>query len=281
MMAAETVLRSAPTTQKLQKTLAQAGYGSRRQLERWIDAGRVSVNGVKAARGLRVHPRDVICIDGRRVFPAWGGEVPVRVLRYHKPVREVCSRRDPEGRPSVFDALPPLASGRWVSVGRLDVATTGLLLFTSSGELANRLMHPSTAVEREYAVRVYGDVEASTLRRLCEGIVVEGAGEAPMRFARILDAGGEGKNHWYHVTLTEGRNREVRRLWESQGLRVSRLHRIRFGSVGLPRGLRPGQWDELSAADVEAMGRAVGWTIPKPRIDPQPKGRQGRRKRAR
>lgn len=274
------VLRESDPTQKLQKTLAQAGYGSRRELERWIDSGRISVNGVKAERGMRVNPRDVICIDGRRV---WGGETPVRVLRYHKPVGEICSRKDPEGRASVFDALPPLKVGRWVAVGRLDVVTSGLMLFTNSGDLAHHLMHPSTGVEREYAVRIYGEVAEAMLRRLCAGVAVEedGGGETIMRFARIRDAGGEGTNHWYHVTLTEGRNREVRRLWESQGLRVSRLHRVRFGSVELPRGLRSGRWEELAPPDLERLFQAVGWKPPTPRARVEPRRRQGHRKRDR
>ena len=238
--------------------LARLGLGSRRQLETWIEAGRVSVNGKRAKLGDRVSARDLIRVDGRRVAQpgreAYRGPRP-RVIAYHKPPGEVTTRRDPEGRPTVYQALPRLRSGRWVPVGRLDINTAGLLLFTTDGELAHHLMHPSSAVTREYAVRVFGKVSRDVLERLRAGVELEdGVG----RFEIVEDAGGEGANHWYRVTLTEGRNREVRRLWESQGVQVSRLIRTGYGPVGLPRRLRLGRWEELGERELEALRAAAG-----------------------
>ncbi len=178
-----------------------------------------------------------------------------RVLVYYKPEGEVCTRTDPEGRPTVFGQLPPLENERWVVIGRLDLATTGLLLFTTDGDLANSLMHPSSQVQREYAVRVYGDVTQAVLDNLLSGVLLE---DGLAKFSQIVDAGGDGKNHWYHVTIAEGKNREVRRMFESQGLQVSRLIRIRFGHVQLPRDWKPGQFEELSAAEVEQLSQQVG-----------------------
>lgn len=248
-------------TEKLQKVLARAGLGSRRELEQWIADGRVVVNGRRAGLGDRVSPRDEIRVDGRPVEGPRVERARARVLRYHKPVGEVCTRRDPEGRPTVFETLPGNRSRRWIAVGRLDVNTSGLLLFTDSGELAHRLMHPSREVEREYAVRVYGEVPAEVLERLRTGVALDdGAG----RFLSLHDAGGEGRNHWYRVVVREGRNRLVRRLWESQGVTVSRLARVRYGTVELPRRLRAGRWDELPAPEVATLLALAGMDVPAP-----------------
>jgi 23S rRNA pseudouridine2605 synthase len=248
-------------SEKLQKVLARAGLGSRREIETWIAAGRVSVDGSRASLGDRIEGTEVVRVDGH-VIPKWelsGGRR--RVLVYNKPEGEVTTREDPQGRPTVFDHLPLLRHGRWVAVGRLDVNTMGLLLLTNDGELAHRLMHPSFEVEREYAVRVLGEVPKDTLERLRKGVELE---DGSARFDRIADAGGEGVNHWFHVTLREGRNREVRRLWESQGVTVSRLIRLRYGAVNLPRGLRRGRWEELMPAHAQALARAAGLQDPPP-----------------
>lgn len=243
------------TEEKLHKVLARAGLGSRRQMEEWITAGRVSVDGKVATLGDRAGEGAAIRVDGKLV-PAerlWG--LRRRVLAYNKPEGEVCTRSDPEGRPTIFDHLPGLRKGRWISVGRLDINTSGLILLTNDGELANRLMHPSGEIEREYAVRILGEAGPEVLERLRSGVVLED-GEA--RFERIVDAGGEGANHWYHVILREGRSREVRRLWESQGVTVSRLIRLRYGPVQLGRSLRRGRWEELELPAVAELSRAVG-----------------------
>jgi 23S rRNA pseudouridine2605 synthase len=239
---------------KLQKVLAQSGLGSRRDLEQMIADGRVSVNGEVAHTGQRVSWGDQVAIDGKpvrvRIAP-----LPTRVLAYHKPVGEVCTLDDPEGRPTVFRRLPRLAHGKWQSVGRLDINTEGLLLFTTSGELANRLMHPRFGVEREYAVRVLGTLSDESRERLLAGVPIEGQTAA---FLRIDDGGGEGANHWYRVTIGEGRNREVRKLFDSVGLAVSRLIRIRYGSVVLPRGLKRGVAVDLPADDVKLLRTMTG-----------------------
>ncbi len=242
-------------THKLQKVLAALGMGSRREIETWIAAGRVSVNGQVAALGARVCEQDLIRVDGHLVSARDRGRRRTRVLGYHKPEGEVTSRRDPEGRPTIFDRLPRLAHGRWVAVGRLDLNTTGLILLTNDGDLANRLMHPSGEVEREYAVRVFGAADEHVLARLRDGVELEDGRAA---FDAIADGGGQGMNHWYHVVLREGRNREVRRLWESQGVRVSRLIRVRYGAVTLPRRLRPGHFEELEPAAVAALLASAG-----------------------
>ncbi|WP_455198774.1 23S rRNA pseudouridine(2605) synthase RluB [Kaarinaea lacus] len=246
---------NAPVNEKLQKVLARAGYGSRREIEGWIEAGRVKVNKRVATLGDRVSETDRIQVDGKPVPQSRLKERRSRVLIYHKPVGEICTRHDPEGRDTIFKHLPRLASGRWISVGRLDYNTSGLLLVTTDGELANRLMHPSHCVEREYAVRVLGEVDSEMLRRLQEGVELE---DGPAHFEKIIDAGGDGANHWYHVILHEGRNREVRRLWESQGVQVSRLTRVRYGSIVLPRGQRPGRWEDLPDEVVDDLRRSVG-----------------------
>lgn len=206
-------------SEKLQKVLARAGQGSRREMEALITAGRVSVDGKVATLGDRVEVNAVIRVDGHQVKTRAAEEQICRVLAYHKPEGEMCTRHDPEGRPTVFDRLPKMDGARWIAVGRLDVNTSGLLLFTTDGELANRLMHPSHEVEREYAVRVFGEITEAMLQRLRKGVQLE---DGMAKFNKIKPAGGEGLNQWFNVTLTEGRNREVRRLWESQEVQVSR-----------------------------------------------------------
>lgn len=241
-------------TEKLQKVLARAGLGSRRQLEQWITESRVSVNGKTAKLGDRVTTKDKILVDGHPLAPHALESKKTRVLLYHKPEGEICTRSDPEKRPTVFDHLPVLRNGRWISVGRLDINSSGLLLFTNDGELANRLMHPSANIEREYAVRVFGDVDAAMLRRLKKGVELD---DGLAKFLSITDKGGEGRNHWYHVVITEGRNREVRRLWESQaGIKVSRLTRVRFGKIILPPQLRSGKYVEFEPEEVMELANA-------------------------
>jgi 23S rRNA pseudouridine2605 synthase len=247
-------------TEKLQKVLARVGLGSRRELEQWITEGRVSVNGKVATLGDRVGASDVVRVDGRVIGQAAMQGPERRVLVYHKPLGEVCTRSDPEKRPTIFEKLPPLRNGRWVAVGRLDVNTTGVILLTTDGELANRLMHPSNTVEREYAVRVFGEVKPDILKRLREGVMLE---DGLARFNTIADAGGDGANHWFHVTLHEGRNREVRRLWETQGITVSRLIRVRYGPVQLGRRLRPGRYEELEGEPFQALLQLVGLALPR------------------
>ena len=258
----------------MHKRLAQAGCGSRRAIEEWIRAGRITVNGQTANIGAAVTPGDVVCVDGKVVNWETAVAPLPRVLIYNKPSGEVCTRADPEGRATVFDRLPRVA-GRWVAVGRLDYTTLGLLLFTNDGELAHRLMHPSGGMEREYAVRVLGEVDDAMLQRLREGVVLE---DGPARFDAIVDAGGQGSNHWYHVIVREGRNREVRRLWESQGVTVSRLMRVRYGPVALPKGLLPGRHRELDEAAVNALLIAAGMAkIEKP-AKPKPMSRPASRR---
>jgi 23S rRNA pseudouridine2605 synthase len=251
--------------ERLQKFLARAGYGSRRQIEEWIRAGRIRVNERPAELGVSVGAQDRIELDGKAVAVAVALSRPApRTILYHKPAGELTTRADPQGRPTVFDRLPPLKTARWIAVGRLDFNTDGLLLLTTDGELANRLMHPSSEIEREYAVRVLGAVSPETLERLLAGVELD---DGQAAFGSLRDAGGSGVNHWYHVTLKEGRNREVRRLWESQGVKVSRLIRVRFGPIGLPRELRPGRYRELIRPEVVALYRAAG--LKPPRVSPQ------------
>lgn len=243
-----------PTGEKIQKVLAQAGLGSRREIERWIAARRVSVNGNIATVGDRVAATDRILVDGRRVDLAAQGERP-RVLVYNKPEGEICTNSDPDRRATVFAKLPPLPRGRWILVGRLDINSSGLLLFTTDGELANKLMHPSSEVEREYLVRVHGAVDDAMLTRLRDGVELDdGVG----RFKQIQVGAGGGSNQWFSVTLAEGRNREVRRLWESQGVEVSRLKRVRYGIVSIPSYVRRGEWLELAPEDVAKLYKSVG-----------------------
>lgn len=241
-------------SERLQKFLARSGMGSRREIEEWIRAGRITINGALAQLGDQVDGKEAIQLDGRLLrLPK--GDSKRRVLAYYKPVGEITSRHDPEGRNTVFERLPPLRGGRWIAVGRLDLTTQGLLLLTNDGELANRLMHPSAQIEREYAVRVLGEVNAEILAVLRQGVPLE---DGLARFDAIMDVGGSGSNHWYHVTLREGRNREVRRLWESQGVTVSRLLRVRYGPISLRRGLHPGHWDELDDRQIAVLLAAVG-----------------------
>lgn len=228
--------------ERLQKVLAQQGLGSRREIEGWIEAGRVVVNGKIATLGVKVTEKDKIIVDGKPVKLQEREEFIPRVIMLNKAEGQICSRNDPEHKRSVFDQLPKIHPGRWVMVGRLDINTTGLLLFTNDGELANRLMHPSYEIDREYAVRVLGEVKPEHLKNLTRGVELE---DGLAKFDQIVDAGGTGSNHWYHVMLQEGKNREVRRLWESQDLQVSRLTRIRYGCITLPRDLPRGAWREL------------------------------------
>ena len=247
-------------SEKLQKVLARVGLGSRRYMEEVIAAGRVSVNGSIAHVGERIEPGDELRIDGRKVQFQLEDEVRRRVLVYYKPEGEICSRNDPDGRPTVFEQLPQIANDRWVMVGRLDINSTGLLMFTNDGELANRLMHPSNEVEREYAVRVMGEVTPEARKNLLAGVELD---DGPAKFESFSDIGGEGINRWYQVVVKEGRNREVRRLFESQSLKVSRLLRTRYGSVILPRELRTGRWVELDKHEIDNLVKSVEL---KPRI---------------
>ncbi|WP_171531658.1 23S rRNA pseudouridine(2605) synthase RluB [Acinetobacter defluvii] len=241
-------------SEKLQKVLARVGLGSRRYMEEVIAAGRVSVNGQVAQVGERIEPTDELRIDGRKVQFQIEDEIRRRVLIYYKPEGEICSRNDPESRPTVFEHLPPISNDRWVMVGRLDINSTGLLLFTNDGELANRLMHPSNEIEREYAVRVMGEVTPELRKNMLNGVILD---DGPAKFESFTEIGGEGINRWYQVVVKEGRNREVRRIFESQGLKVSRLLRTRYGTVILPRELRTGRWMELDKQDIDNLAKTV------------------------
>lgn len=253
--ATKRVLRPEPDAPKLQKVLAQAGVGSRRDIEQMIEDGRIEVNGEVAHIGQRISYGDRVHVAGKqirvRIAPP-----PARILAYHKPVGEVVTHDDPQGRPTVFRRLPRLQNGKWMSVGRLDLNTEGLLLFTNSGELANQLMHPRFGVEREYAVRVLGALDDNARRRLLEGVEIEGQTAS---FVSIEKGGGEGVNHWYRVVITEGRNREVRKLFDAVGLTVNRLIRVRYGAIVLPRGLKRGVWVELGESDVRAVKSLAGF----------------------
>ncbi len=241
-------------SEKLQKVIARAGFGSRREVESWIAKGRVKVNGKVAEIGARVEESDQIVVDGKKLAAQRKQSHPQRVLLYNKPDDEICTRDDPAGRPTVFDKLPPIKHGRWVSIGRLDLNTSGLLLFTTDGELANRLAHPSAEVEREYAVRVMGEVSPAMVQAMHKGVEID---DHLCRFTDIQHYGGEGINQWYHVVLMEGRNREVRKLWESQGLKVSRLKRVRFGPLFIPSHVKRGQFQELSKTEIDKLNKLV------------------------
>nr|WP_246535105.1 pseudouridine synthase [Methylomonas paludis] len=234
----------------MQKVLARAGLGSRREIERWIQEGRLTVNNAQVALGYHLKPGDYLQINGRVVKWDKYTDQPTRVVVYHKPAGEMVTRHDPEGRPTIFSRLPKLAVGRWIAVGRLDINTSGLILVTNNGELANRLMHPSRQVEREYAVRILGDVEESTLERLRQGVELE---DGPAHFDEIRYYAGEGANKWYYVVVKQGRNRLVRRLWESQGVKVSRLIRVRYGEVVLPERVRANDHYELDAKELQQL----------------------------
>jgi 23S rRNA pseudouridine2605 synthase len=257
--------------QKLQKMLAAAGLGSRREMETWISAGRVSINGVTATLGERVSPGDRVLVDKRPVKMSFDVELP-RVLIYHKQDGEIVSRDDPKARKTVFDALPRVRNGKWIAIGRLDFNTEGLLIFTTSGELANRLMHPSFEVEREYSVRIMGEMSQEQMKSMTAGIELD---DGKAYFERIAEMGGEGSNRWYQVIIKEGRNREVRRMFEKVGMMVSRLIRVRFGMVNLPPRIKRGQMLELESAQVAAILKWVGLPVPEqlPQNRPQDKKR--------
>ncbi|MCG6657609.1 23S rRNA pseudouridine(2605) synthase RluB [Halomonas campisalis] len=267
------------TTEKLQKVLARAGLGSRREMEAAIAAGRVKVNGKPATLGDRIELRDRVSFDERPVTLRGAEETPRRVIMYNKPEGELCTRKDPEGRRTVFERLPRLKGERWIAIGRLDINTSGLLLFTTDGELANRLMHPSTQIEREYAVRVMGEVTKEHVRAMVEGVMLE---DGPARFTDVQEFGGEGINTWFHVVITEGRNREVRRLWESQGLTVSRLKRVRYGNIFLDKRAKAGEWVELSQDEIDDLAVNAGLAPRKvPELTPDEKNRWSRDKNKR
>ena len=269
------VLAPQADSPKLHKVLAQAGLGSRLEMEQLILEGRISVNNAPAHIGQRIQYGDQVKVNGKpirvRIEPP-----PARVIAYHKPAGEIVSHDDPQNRPSVFRKLPRLQHGKWQSVGRLDLNTEGLLLLTSSGELANRLMHPRFGLEREYAVRVLGALSNEEKQKLLDGVMLD---DGPAQFGSIEDGGGEGSNCWYRVTISEGRNREVRRMMEAVGHAVSRLIRIRYGAMVLPHGLRRGAWIELDEADIRALMKAAGAqerTERKPGAAPRGRGRPDR-----
>lgn len=267
-------------TEKIQKVLAQAGLGSRREIEKWVAAGRVKINGRPAQVGDRVSPDDKVSLDGRPIKLA-RRDARTRVLAYNKPVGQICTRNDPEGRKTVFEALPPVKGGRWVAIGRLDINTSGLLLFTNDGELANRLMHPSNEIEREYVVRVHGAVDESMINRMLQGVELD---DGLASFNRIKAGAKSGTHQWFSVVLTEGRQREVRRLWESQGVEVSRLKRVRYGSVALPSYVRVTEYMDLSPVDIAKLGKLVDMKFKPTALTPQEqeqRKRQIRRLRAR
>jgi 23S rRNA pseudouridine2605 synthase len=241
--------------EKLQKVLARAGLGSRREMERAIESGNVKVNDRIAKLGDRVNPEDKIFVNGQRVV-ARADVSRRRVILYNKPEGEICSRSDPEGRRTVYDSLPPIKGERWISVGRLDFNTSGLLLFTNDGELANKLMHPSSVIDREYLVRIQGTVDDDMKERLLEGVLLD---DGVARFTDIVEGAGESRNRWFYCVVMEGRNREVRRLWESQGVKVSRLKRVRYGNIFIPSHVRVGQWMELSEKEIYDLCLTAGF----------------------
>lgn len=274
-------------SERLHKVLAAAGLGSRREMEDWIRAGRVVVNGQVATVGQTVGPRDRVIVNGKPVRLHLDIQRLPRVLLYNKPEGEIVSYSDPQGRPTVFANLPRMRTAKWLAIGRLDLNSGGLLLFTTSGELANRLMHPRYEVEREYAVRVMGLLTPEQARQLRQGVELDGT---LAKFESIVDQGGEGANHWYHVVIKEGKNREVRRMFDSVGLMVSRLTRVRYGSLRLPPRLKRGHHLELERDDVEQLLKQVGLPVgsessprkavaPKraPRAAPETGPRQARR----
>jgi len=241
-------------SEKLHKILARSGYGSRREMEKWIEAGRLKINGRLAKTADRVSDNEKIYLDDKLVSLNFD-ELQHRILIYNKPEGVICTRNDPDGRPDVFAKLPKLQGSRWIIVGRLDLNTSGLLFFTTDGDLANALMHPSSNIEREYSARILGDVDGEVLQNLTTGVELE---DGLARFDSITDVGGSGANHWYSVVLKEGRKREVRRLWESQGMKVSRLMRTRFGPIMLMRNLRKGMFRDLDHVEADALYAAVG-----------------------
>lgn len=253
-----TASMSASNDEKLQKILARAGLGSRRDMEQAIAQGRVTINGRVAVVGDRAKPSDKILFDGKPLkLPE---KQRLRVILYNKPEGEICSRSDPEGRPTVFDRLPRLKEGRWISVGRLDINTSGLLLFTNDGDFAHKLMHPSSVIDREYLARVYGQVDEGTIQRLLEGVQLE---DGMARFTDIVERETDTSSRWFYCVVMEGRNREVRRLWESQGLKVNRLKRVRFGNIFIPSHVRAGQWVELNEKEIAELALTAGFKPPR------------------
>jgi 23S rRNA pseudouridine2605 synthase len=247
-------LKPQPTTERLQKVMAAAGLGSRRALEKQIAEDKVRVNGEIAEVGRNISVGDTISFEAK----SWKVvSVPVqhRTLIYNKPEGEVTSRSDPQGRPTVFDRLPRVKDGRWIAIGRLDINTTGLLLLTTDGQFAHAMMHPSSNVDREYACRIRGQASLEQIKQLKEGVELD---DGPASFSDIQEAGGSGENNWYHVTIMEGRNREVRRLWKAVGLMVSRLKRVRYGAAFLPKRLLVGKCSEISAADHAILREDIG-----------------------
>lgn len=239
-------------SERLHKVLSQMGLGSRREMERWIESGQVKVNKAIATIGMSVTEEDLIRVKGRNINNPLAIKQRTRVLLYNKPIGEISSRSDPKHTKTVFDNLPKIRTGRWVQIGRLDINTSGLLIFTNNGDLANKFMHPQNEFEREYAVRVHGEVTPEIIKNLQNGVTLD---DGPAKFKKIDFRGGEGSNSWYHVVLTEGRNREVRRLWDSQGVEVSRLIRVRYGDIHLPRNLARGRSVELPYDDVKTIIR--------------------------
>lgn len=265
--------------EKLQKVLARAGLGSRREMETAIAAGRVTVDGEVAKLGDRIEVQAKVVFDGRPVTLRTSEETPRRVIMYNKPEGELCTRKDPEGRRTVFDRLPRLKGERWIAIGRLDINTSGLLMFTTDGELANKLMHPSTQVEREYAVRVMGEPKIEQIKAMVDGVMLD---DGMARFTDVQQFGGEGINTWFHVVIMEGRNREVRRLWESQGLTVSRLKRVRYGNIFLDKRAKAGEWSEVSQDELNELTTLAGLPIRKAAdLTPDEKNRWNRDKNKR
>ena len=264
---------TSPNGEKLQKVLARAGLGSRREMENWIEAGRISIDGKVASLGDRVKPDQLLRVDGKLLDS--NRPQRSRVIMYHKPEGEICSRNDPEGRPSVFDHLPRVRNGRWINIGRLDFNTSGLLLFSNDGELVNALTHPSRGIEREYAVRVKGVASGETLKKLQQEIMLD---DGPAHFTDIVDGGGEGENHWYYVVIMEGRYREVRRMWEAVGHPVTRLIRTRYGPIILPRKLHKSKRQELEPDDIKLLYDAAGLVYHEPKARRRPVTARRRRR---
>ncbi len=246
--------------ERIQKLLAARGLGSRRQIERFIKDGRLTIDGKPATLGQQITGLERIMLDGKIINLATAPPKHHRFIAYHKPVGVVSSRSDPDGRPTVFEQLPKLRGQRWISVGRLDVNSCGLILFTTDGELANALMHPSSQIQREYAVRVFGEPKEEAIKQLVEGVQLE---DGPARFEDVVYSGGEGANRWFHVVLVEGRKREIRRLWEAIGMKVNRLLRVRYGPVVLERrDLQPGAFRDLTREEIDKLYDLVGQKAP-------------------
>lgn len=260
-MPQESVRHKELKPERIQKALARMGYGSRREIERLIGEEKIRINGQLAKIGDHVKEGDKVNIGDRRAVIT-SDVKRIRVLLYNKPEGEICTQKDEEGRKTVFESIGRLKEGRWISVGRLDINSSGLLLFTNYGDLANHLMHPSSEIEREYAVRVNGDVTSDIIKNLLKGVELE---DGLLKFEQIIDAGGQGANHWYHVILKEGKNREIRRLWQSQDMRVSRLTRVRYGNLVLPRDLKVGNKVELSLDEIKSLFDDVNLKWPESR----------------